>query len=130
MGLTREKSEHNKTDTIVIIYIGFSIQTHKLIARIVCRKFKHCAPIVIKKNRCEIYQFTNKNQITVIKIKQRDIKILEQYGWKFIKYNIAKMPNISDIHTITCVQFTKQFCGINRYDIQTPDGLLKYISKK
>lgn len=95
-----------------------------------CRKFKHCAPIVIKKNRCEMYQFTKPNQITIIKIKQRDIKILEQYGWKFIKCNIVKMPDISNIHAITCVQFTKQFCGIKRFTIKTPDDLLKYISEK
>ena len=61
-----------------MVYIGFAKQTNKLMARIICRHFKHCAPIVITKNKCEIYQFTKPTQITIIKIKKRDIKILKK----------------------------------------------------
>lgn len=114
----------------MIIYIGFSTKTHKFIAHIICHKFKHCAPIVINKNTCEIYQFTKHKQISIIPIQKRDMKILEKYGWKFVKYNIPRLPNISNINALTCVQFTKRFCHIKRFRIQTPDGLLRYISKK
>lgn len=114
----------------MIIYIGFSTRTYKISARIICRQYKHCAPVIIKKNSYEIYQFTKSGQITVIPIRHQDIKILEKYGWKFIKYNITKLPNISNIRSLTCVQFTKKFCNIKRFDIQTPDGLLKYIMTK
>ena len=113
-----------------MIYIGFSIRTHKTIARIMCKQFKHCAPVVITKNKCQIYQFTKRNQITLIKIKVRDIKTLEKYGWKFIKYNCKfNQQNTLNIRAITCVQFTKKFCGMKKMCIQTPDALLTYLMK-
>ena len=100
-------------------------------ARIFCRHFKHCAPVVTKKNRFEIYQFTNIKNINIIPIKKRDIKVLEQYGWRFIKYSAKSLPqNALNIHALTCVQFTKKFCGIKKVSIQTPDELLKYLTKK
>lgn len=113
----------------MIIYIGFSKRTHKIIAQLLCRNFKHCAPVVIHKNKCEIYQFTNPRTISVISVKKRDIKILEKYGWVFVKYDIKKLPKKSDIFALTCVQYTKKFCGIYQKNIQTPDDLLKYITK-
>ena len=115
----------------MIIYIGFSTKTNKILARIFCHHFKHCAPIVITKNKCELYQFTKPSDITIIPIKKRDFKILEQYGWKFVKYN-AKNPNVKPlkIHALTCVQFTKRFCDIKKIGIQTPFCLFKYLIKK
>lgn len=125
------KSDNYIKETNMIIYIGFSKRTHKIIARILCRNFKHCAPMVITKNKCEIYQFTSHKKITVIKIQKRDIKILEQYGWKFIKYKINTIPqNAIKIQASTCVIFTKKFCGINKHAIQTPDSLFKHITSK
>ena len=115
----------------MIIYIGFSTKTHKIFARIFCRYFKHCAPVVITKNKCEIYQFTRANKINVIPIKKRDIKILTAHGWRFVKHNIKNIPrNAIHIHALSCVQFTKKFCRINKPAIQTPDSLLKYLVKK
>ena len=113
----------------MIIYIGFSSHTHKFISRILCKHFKHCAPVIVSQDKCEIYQFTKPGQITVIPIQQRDLKILEQYGWKFIKYNVNKL-NTSNIHALTCVQFTKTFCNIHKIYIQTPDALLKDINNQ
>ena len=115
----------------MIIYIGFSKKTHKILARIVCCDFKHCAPIIMTKNKYELYQFTNTHNINVIEIKKRDIKILQQHGWKFVKYNLKKAPQKAlKIKAITCVQFTKKFCCIKKITIQTPDALLKYLQKK
>lgn len=132
METTGDKSEIllHKVFTM-IIYIGFSTKSHKILARIFCRKFRHCAPIVIHKNRCEMYQFTNSKQINIIKIKRRDIKILITYGWVFVKYNIKSVPqNALNISAITCVQFTKKFCDIRQLKIQTPDALFKHLCKK
>lgn len=127
----KSESIFSKKVVIMIIYIGFSTKTHKILARIFCRHFKHCAPIVIKKNNYKIYQFTNRKTINIITIKRHDIKILEQYGWRFIKYNIKSVPqNALSIHTLTCVQFTKKFCRIKKITIQTPDALLKYLIQK
>lgn len=113
----------------MIIYIGFSKKSHKLFTNIICREYKHCAPVIIEKNTCKMYQFTKHNKITVINLKYRDIEILKKYGWNFIKYDIKSTPNISDIYAITCVQFTKTFCGIHNIVIQTPDAFLKYLIK-
>ena len=78
-----------------------------------------------------MYQFTNQNKITIIKITKRDIKILEQYGWKFIKYDVKEIPyNALKIHAITCVQFTKKFCHIKKITIQTPDALFAYLKNQ
>lgn len=115
----------------MILYIGFSTKTHKILARIICRKFKHCAPVVITKNKCKLYQFTNNKNINVIELKKRDIRILQQYGWKFVKYNIKTVPKHAlKTKTITCVQFTKNFCRIKKRTIQTPYALFKYLTRK
>ena len=115
----------------MITYIGFSTKTHKILARILCHRFKHCAPIVVTKYKCEIYQFTKRKNITVIRIKKRDLKILKAYGWLFVKYPVKDIPQKAEnIQAITCVQFTKKFCGIKNITIQTPDSLLKYLIKK
>lgn len=114
----------------MIIYIGFSTKTHKIFARIICKKFKHCAPVVITKNKCELYQFTNRKNINIIEMKKRDIKILQQHGWIFVKYDIKIAPKHAlKIHAATCVQFTKKFCGIKKTTIQTPYDLLKHLQR-
>ena len=114
----------------MITYIGFSTQTHKPIAKFVCHKFKHCAPVIIDKNNVKIYQFTKYRNVNIIEIKLRDIKILKRYGWIFIKYkNNKKTPKYKQIHAITCVHFTKQFFNIHKISIQTPDALLKHLKK-
>lgn len=126
-----DKSEYVVKRFTMIIYIGFSKKTHKTLTRVVCRNFKHCAPVVIKKNKYKLYQFTNRKNINIIEMKKRDIKILEKYDWQFIKYNIKSVPqNALNIRALTCVQFTKRFCGIEKITIQTPDALLKYLTTK
>lgn len=112
------------------IYIGFSTKTHKTSARLFCKEYKHCAPVIISKNKCEIYQFTNMKDINIIRVKKRDLKVLSSYGWVFIKCCAKKVPSKPlKIRAFTCVQFTKKICGINKVSIQTPDALLKYLIK-
>jgi len=111
-------------------YIGFSQKTHKLYAKILCKKFRHCAPVIVYKNKCVIYQFVRSGHIKPINIKPRDLGILERHGWVFIKYNKPfNREHIADNHAITCVQFTKSICKIKARTIQTPDALLKHINK-
>ena len=114
-----------------MLYIGFSTTSHKPFAKIICKKYKHCAPIKIQNGKGVLYQFVNMYKIVLIPINLKDLKILETFGWKFAKYN----ENITPEHaiktkTITCVQFTKRVCGIKNITIQTPDALLKHIDKK
>ena len=111
-----------------MIYIGFSTRSHKISAHILCRHFRHCAPVLLCDNKYILYQFSNMRNIHSIILSERDLKILEKYGWQFIK--IHKKANLHcalETKSLTCVQFTKKFCGINNIKIQTPDALFKYI---
>jgi len=114
-----------------MLYIGFSTVSHKLSARILCKHFRHCAPIIINNDKYILYQFVNKNNIAKIILTSRDLKILEHHGWKFIKYNgkIAHTRALKSKSIITCVQFTKRFCGINKKTIQTPDALFRFLTQ-
>lgn len=109
-------------------YIGFSTRSHKILPRIFCRHFKHCAPIIFYKNKYILFQFSNMYKINPIILCARDLKILERYGWKFIVYKQQIDLNAAmQTKSLTCVQFTKKFCKIKNIKIQTPDALLKYI---
>lgn len=125
-----DKSEHNVNGKNIMNYIGFSTQTHKIYAKILCKKFRHCAPIIIYKDKCVLYQFICPKNIVPIIIKRRDLRILEHYGWIFVKYNNKfNYKHILNNHALTCVQFTKSVCNVNKRRIQTPDALLKYLNQ-
>lgn len=108
-------------------YIGFSTKTHKFIARIFCKRFRHCAPVIKQKDKYYLYQFVNKNNIGIIPLTKRDLSILQKYGWVFIEY---KYKFIKNEHALTCVQFTKQCCNIKNKKIITPYDLFKFITRK
>ncbi len=112
----------------MIIYIGFSKNTHKLYAKILCKNFRHCAPVIINKKDVILYQFVNRKKIVPIQLKLRDINILAKYGWKFIKFKTKSFtPKTIKNKSLTCVQFTKNVCGIKNIFIQTPDQLFKFL---
>ncbi len=111
-----------------MVYIGFSTKTHKTSARILCKTFRHVAPVLIQNSKCVIYQFVNMNKVVMISIKITDLNILVHYGWKFIQYDCKFTPEHAlKSKPITCVQFAKRACGIRNIKIQTPDALLKFI---
>jgi hypothetical protein len=115
----------------MIMYIAFSSKTHKLYAKILCKKFRHCAPVLCYKNKCVMYQFICPRKTVPISLTYRDINILKRYGWVFIKFNGKLITdNIKYNNSLTCVQFTKSFCGIKNKSIQTPDALFKYLIKR
>lgn len=109
-----------------MLYIGFSLSSHKIISNIFCKTYKHCAPIEILNDNVVIHQFEHVNKIVDIHIQQKHLSILEKHGWIFIRYDQKKHIPQKNL-CLTCVQFTKQFCGIKNKKIQTPDKLLKYI---
>ena len=116
-------------DKNIMIYIGFSTKSHKIIAHIFCRKFRHCAPIYVGTKKCILYQFVAPGQIYPVQLKRRDIKILTEYGWVFIKYN-CKLNLKAAEYAKTCVQYTKRALGIKNANIQTPDALFRYLNHK
>ena len=112
-----------------MIIIGFSNKTSKIIPRLVCRKFKHVAPIVPDKNKLVMYQFVHRKKIEKIVLKYRDLEILKKYGWKFICIEPDVKNNFEDMRAFSCVQFTKKAIGIKNPTIQTPWGLYKKINQ-
>ena len=114
-----------------MLYVGFSTQSHKLYARVVCKKYRHCAPLLITNNKCIIYQFISYKKIVPIYIRQRDIEILKHFGWIFIQYDGKfNIRHTLKSKALTCVQFTKHVLNIKNIAIQTPDELLKYLNTK
>ena len=113
----------------MITYIAFSKKTHKIYARLFCKRFRHCAPIIKTRTGFILYQFVNRNNIVPLKIKSRDLEILKNHGWIFVPYKTHKKTTLST-NPITCVQFTKKICHIKNWKIQTPDQLFKFICNK
>lgn len=112
-----------------MLYIGFSNYSHKIHARLFCKKYKHCAPIIVTKDSVAIYQFVCMNKIVKIDIQKNDLQILEKHGWKLVKCP-RDTGNINISCGLTCVQFTKNFCGIKNIWIQTPLALFRYLTEK
>lgn len=112
-----------------MLYIGFSNYSNKIHAKILCHKYKHCAPVIINGDNVVMYQFVRTNKTAKIIMHKRDLKILEKHGWCFVKYN-ADNPNITKKCYLTCVQFTKSICKIRNIKIQTPLALFRYLNKK
>jgi len=112
-----------------MLYIGFSNYSNKIHARLLCKKYKHCAPIIVTKDNVEVYQFVHINKIVKICIQKNDLQTLKKHGWKLVK--ISTTPdNIRISCGLTCVQFTKKFCDIKNIWIQTPLALFKYLTEK
>ena len=114
-----------------MMYIGFSTQTHKLHACILCKKLKHCAPIITDGDRYYLYQFVSPKKIVVLQLKKRDLNILQKHSWFFIKYEHKPDINCLKKQTfLTCVEFTKHVCKIKHRNIITPYDLFKYLIQK
>ena len=115
----------------IMIYIGFSTRSHKILAKIFCKKYRHCGPILVINGKYVLYQFVKHRKIIPIVLRYKDIKILKQFGWFFIKYETGKIKHekIMTSNAITCVQFTKRVLNIKKIAIQTPDALLKYLNQ-
>lgn len=113
-----------------MIIIGFSGRTTNICWRVMCRRFRHVAPIVVIENKMYMYQFEKRGQIKQICVGERELKILGQYGWEFIY-----MPSVFPIcantdNAYTCVDMTKQMIGIKNIWVQTPYRLYKMLIKK
>ena len=114
---------------IIMIIIAFAPNTSKLLPRIICRRFKHVAPIYVKQNKLIMYQFISHNNIAQIPLQMRDLKILARHGWCFVCLAVSprKTP-INNLHAITCVSMVKKIIGIHNIFIQTPYALYKKIN--
>lgn len=115
-----------------MIIIAFSENTSRILPRIFCRRFRHCAPIICNPDSLVMYQFVKHNHIAQVRLNPRDISILRAHGWVFIYVS----PNNTQINTLhaynaySCVDLSKRALGIQSMFIQTPYALYKYLVKK
>lgn len=110
--------------------IGFSEKTKKILPKIFCKKFRHCA--AVKKISANKFVFIHKVKYGTqsLVLSSGDLKILENNGWEFIKYKVKK-----DVYKInnergTCVSLVKNQIGLNKPFIITPYQLYKYLIAK
>lgn len=111
-----------------MIIIAFSGKTSKLLPQIFCSHFRHCAPIVPHGNKLIMYQFTTRNNIATIELKNRDIAILRAHGWQFVYIPTDIQHDFNPERAYSCVDLSKRAIGINNLFIQTPYALYKYIA--
>lgn len=116
-----------------MIIVAFCTRTSKLLPRIVCRHFKHCAPIVPSGDASKtmvMYQFVHRNKIVPIPITARGLRTLRAHGWAVVCVaGVTPPPDLARACAPTCVAFTKRACGMRRAGIQTPDALYKYLMR-
>ena len=114
-----------------MIIIAFSENTSKLLPRILCRRFRHCAPIICNRNNLIMYQFVHRNKIEQICLRTRDIALLRAHGWHFVY-----LPTDIQIHdhcllrAYSCVDLSKRAIGMKSLFIQTPLALYKKLTRK
>ena len=113
-----------------MIIIAFSPNTSKTLPRILCHRFRHCAPIIKSGNKLVMYQFVHPRKIEKIYLCHRDISILGAHGWQFIYIPRDTTNDFFPPHAYSCVDLSKQALGIRNIFIQTPYALYKYIAPK
>lgn len=111
-----------------MIIIAFSNKTSKILPRIFCRRFRHCAPIFRDGSKLVMYQFTNIHNIIKIELQNRDIAILREHGWRFIYIPTDIPHDFNPMSAYSCVDLSKRALGINNPFIQTPYALYKHIA--
>ncbi len=114
-----------------MIIIAFCEKTSKFLPRVLCRRFKHCAPIVATSDHGRqfvMHQFIRPGHIIQIGMNVRDMNLLRRRGWVFIQTN--EIPNNNWHGAITCVDLCRHVMGWRRRLLQTPDGLYKQLMRE
>lgn len=113
-----------------MIIVGFTHKTSKIPPRIFCRRFRHCAPVVIEQGgKMVLYQFVGRNNIVPIHITMRDLRLLRAHGWNFICMPHTASHNFAIKHVRTCVELTCRIIGMRGWRPVTPDGLYRKLKK-
>ena len=122
--------KNNQKDTDMII-IAFSKNTSKFLPRILCRHYRHCAPILCNDSDLIMFQFVKRNHIIKVHLTLRDLAILRVHGWTFV-YISPTPPRYTydNLHAYSCVNMTKRILNIKSVLIQTPYALYKRLTKK
>lgn len=110
-----------------MIIIGFTAHTSKILPRVLCRHFRHCAVIVPAGEGLVMHQFVHRGSVVKIKMRVRDMAILRAHGWRFIFMPIDIHGAFDAMRARTCVDLAKRAIGMHAWHIQTPYGLYKKI---
>ena len=111
-----------------MIIVAFSDKTSKILPQLICKKYKHVAPIIPSKNSLIMFQFVRPGHIKQIKLNTRDLKILELNGWDLIYIDsVAPIHEIKLNSTTTCVNMSKKMLRIRTVFIQTPFAFYKKL---
>lgn len=111
-----------------MIIIAFSKKTSKILPNLICRKYKHVAPIIPDGKELIMHQFVRPGDVAKIKIQIRDLTILKSHGWDFVYIDGATLPrDYNAQYARTCVDLTKRILCIKNIFIQTPLALYKKI---
>lgn len=113
-----------------MIIIAFSNKTSKILPRLFCGKLKHCAPIIVDKEKMVMYQFVRRGHIAKINLSMRDIKILGAHGWRFAYVSCALPQDFNLRGLYTCVALCKRAISLRAPYVQTPDALYKKLQNK
>lgn len=114
-----------------MIIVGFTYKTSKILPRIFCRRFRHCAPVVIEQHgKMVLHQFIRHNNIEQIPITMRDLRLLRAHGWTFVCIpNMSRHHRLTPYRARTCVELTCHIIGIHGLHPITPYGLYRKIKK-
>ncbi|MBR2286131.1 MAG: hypothetical protein IJ866_01600 [Alphaproteobacteria bacterium] len=113
-----------------MIIIAFSPNTSKVLPRLLCRRFRHTAPIFQTGKKLIMYQFVRYGHIEKIYLTTRDISILRAHGWQFVYVPIDAPSDFHTHHAHSCVGLSKCALGLRARFIQTPLGLYRYLNRK
>ncbi len=113
-----------------MIIIAFAPKTSKILPKLLCHKLRHCAIITKKQNDFTMYQFVSHKNIKQISLHQRDINILAQHRWIFVRIYHTKSIDKNMYSAWTCVNMVKRAINIKSFWIQTPLALYKHINKQ
>jgi hypothetical protein len=111
--------------------IGFTRKTSKILPKIFCRRFRHCAVITETTEQGHVMHQVGKGAPKLIYLQKRDLKILELHGWVFVEIKAADSGPAAHIAgSRTCVGYAKRALGIRAPFIWTPDQLHRYVAKR
>lgn len=112
-----------------MIIIAFAPNTSKLLPKIMCRKFKHCAVVAKNQKDLTMYQFITHGHSEKISLRNRDLKILAGYGWRFV-YVPNDLPcDFNPYSAWSCVDMCKRAIKLHEPWIQTPYALFRRLSQ-
>lgn len=113
--------------------IVFSENTSKILPKIFCRKFRHCAVIFRQDNNKYLMLNPSLRTLDIFILSKRDLNILKKNGWILIEINDnlenQKHHLCSIKHSLSCVTTVKHIVGIRKPFILTPDQLYKQLTK-